>query len=175
MKVDLQKVLINSYTPDEEEEFEFFKQFNIFETIDYRSYLSCQYDSYGNMRFDSKKYKICKLENTHPSIKIISMKIVDTIEGTSLEGQHLTGKKLILSGTIDFSLIVTFGSFQNKQNSKILPINMPFSTFIVVPKDICNEETIKLKYLIEDISLMQLSTYKILVSATAFVVYLDEY
>ncbi|MCU9814248.1 hypothetical protein [Paraclostridium sp. AKS73] len=50
---------------------------------------------------------------------------------------------------------------------------MPFSTFIVIPDDICKTKTIDLRYLIEDITIAKVSKNQVLVSLTMLIQYID--
>ena len=52
---------------------------------------------------------------------------------------------------------------------------MPFSTFIIIPKDICNKEVVNLRYMIEDLSIVYLENDKVIISITPLIQYIDEY
>lgn len=171
MKINLKKIIYNELFL---KELEFFKQFNIYKTI---NCMECIYikKSFQNKYYIIKKVlKLCKAEATSPIIDISFVNIIDTIQGTSLEGQNLSGKKLIVIGEIKFSLVL-FYRYCKKYKYKVKNIIMPFSTFIIVPKDICKSEGINLRYIIEDISLVYLEDDKIMISVTPLIQYVDEY
>lgn len=142
-----------------------------------------QFTTYQNIQLSNKKSKDYRIEYTTPSIEIYSLKlcdtkIVDTIKGTSLEGQHLSGKNLIILGNINMSLILKYENTnkkckRNKQKkNKVLNIMLPFSTFIVIPNYDSNEERINLRYFVEDVS-VKLNQSKIFVSVTMLMQYLE--
>lgn len=171
MKVNLRKA-INMCSCLEN--IEFFKQFNIYQTIDCDEFIYRK-EFFGN-RYNIVKHRlmISKVDATTPILEIQMAKLVDTIEGTSLEGQHLSGKKLILVGKIEFNIIVQY-DYINKCKYNIKNIKIPFSTFIIIPKDICKRDSVNLIYEIEDISLVYLSKNKVLISITPLIQYIDEY
>lgn len=164
MNINLEKMVSSLSLSEKVNSLQYFKQFNAYETINFLN----------NIYAPNKNLKICKLETTVPSLNILSSKIIDTIEGTSLEGQHLTGKKLILIGTINTSLLLTYCIGCNRYNTAIIETPLPFSTFIIIPKYTCDDDTINLRYLIEDISAVYLCKCKAIVSATLTIQYLDE-
>ena len=129
-----------------DEESMYFKQLNIYENFN-----SC---------FKENNIKI-----TNSFIKINCAKIINTMSGCSLEGQYLSGKKLILIGKVCIDFFVS-------DHSSICEycypqkVEIPFSTFIIIPKDTCEEEDIHLKYCIEDICIASVTKEKLLISVT---------
>lgn len=177
MKVNLQKIVpnfsCNKDTPN------YIKQINVYETIEYNinSYKSL-YSYNTSVCGTNCGYSnsiIYNIEHTCPMLNIISTNIIDTIEGSSLECQYLTGKKLIIIGEIDLSLIITYNKVYNLCDTFLRKVKIPFSTFIIIPKSICDIETINLKYLVEDVSIVELCLDKILVSITLLFQYIDKY
>ncbi|NMM62652.1 DUF3794 domain-containing protein [Clostridium sp. P21] len=166
MEVNLDKIIFNF--SKELEEFKYFKQFNVYETVDCKDYMHTKKDNF-------RKACISNLQTTIPTLKVISIKIIDTIEGTSLEGQCLTGKKLIIIGKISLRVILTYFFNCKTYENSIIDVNIPFSTFIIIPKDICSTDKVNLRYLIEDVSSESLSKSKIILSVTILMQYLDEY
>lgn len=172
MKVNLRKdINVRSCS----EKIEFFKQFNIYETINCNEFIYSE-EFFGN-RYNMVKHRlmISKADATTPILEIKFAKLLDTIEGTSLEGQHLTGKKLILVGKIKFNLIICYYYTKNRFKYSIKSIKIPFSTFIIIPKDICMRDSVNLIYEIEDLSIVYLCKNKIFISVTPLIEYLDEY
>lgn len=176
MDVNLDKMSCNLSCYEELSPLEYFKQFNV----------------YKNIQIIDKKLDLQNIENTNPEVevysaKLIDAKVVDTMKGISLEGQRLSGKNLIIVGNISLSLILNYSyyesckknkSYRRGQNKKvikdIIEVNIPFSTFIVVPTDICDEEGIELRYFIEDVTVIKLCIDQIFVSVTMIIQYLDE-
>lgn len=169
MKINLQKIVSDFSSPEELENFMYFKQLNVYETISFNN------NVYKMSYCTNQELDIYKIEYTIPTVDIISTKIIKTMEGTSLEGQHLTGKKLVVIGEINLSLLLTYHIGCNKCNTTIKDVNIPFSTFIIIPKDTCNEDVINLRYLIEDVSSGYLGNSKTIVSVTLLIQYLEEY
>lgn len=176
MNVNLQKMVSTYCYPEELGELEYFTQFNVYETIDYKNdILKDIKKTYDLICFCERDLDICRIGHTSPGLNIISTKIINTIEGTSIEGQHLTGKKLVVIGELELSLIIYYCIDCDGYNQIVKDISIPFSTFIIIPKDICDLGDINLRYLIEDVSLAYLCTTKVLVSSTLLIQYADEY
>lgn len=104
-------------------------------------------------------------------LKIISANILSTLKGTSIEGQHLTGKKLSITGIFLLKIIFTHKKCGCK--SYILKTPIPFSTFIIVPEKICDKENINLGYNVEDINIVPLCSNKIFISIMLLLQYED--
>ncbi|GAA0706894.1 hypothetical protein GCM10008904_15920 [Paraclostridium ghonii] len=166
MEVKLEKMNCKLSCFEELAPLEYFKQLNI----------------YQNLNFNSKNLDISNIDHTNPKIEVHSTKIIDTkitesIKGTSLEGQHLSGKNLIVVGNINMNLILEYFTktkkIKNLKKRDIINFNMPFSTFIVIPEDTCNTDTVNLRYLIEDITIANISLNQVLASVTMLIQYID--
>lgn len=192
MKINLQKIVSSFSCHDGLQSLNCFKQINIYRTIDIentQSYKdkSSDYGRYKNSyknnyksnnktacNFDNDyKNEIEKIEPTIPDLQVITAKVIDTPEGTSLEGQVLSGKKLILVGDINLSLIIAYSYTNCNEQNVVKKINIPFTTFIVIPKDICLGNVINLRYLIEDVTAVDLQENKIIVSVTFIIQYVQ--
>lgn len=171
MKINLKGIIYDELFLNQ---LEFFKQFNIYKIIDCKEDICNKRRIRKNFFLFKERLKLCSVEGTNPIIDINHVKIIDTIEGTSIEGQHLTGKKLIIIGEISFSLVCLY-RYLNKDAYKIKNISLPFSTFIIIPRDICNSEVVNLRYMIEDFTIEYLEDDKIIVSITPLIQYIDEY
>jgi hypothetical protein len=139
------------------EEKKYYKQVNIYENIDL------------NNRCISNH----QIQAAVVDFKVETKKIIDTIEGTSLEGQVLTGKKLLIIGNLNTKIFIKVCSYH--KNGFWIEKCIPFSTFIIIPKDICEEDPIHIKYTIEDITAMIITCGKLFVSITLLLEYQDEY
>lgn len=168
MKINVKKIIYDNFFG---EDLEFFKEFNIYKIIDCKKYILTK--KYINNRYFlyKERLKICSFENTTPNIIIKFCEIIDGVNSDLIEGKKLRSNKLVIIGEIKFSLIVFYSNNSNIINN----ISMPFSTFIVIPKNICNRDIINISYLIEDVSLVYLEDDKIMVSITPLLEYKDEY
>lgn len=138
-------------------EEKYFKQLNVYENIDL---------CYGELSED-------QIDVTQVRLCIITLKIIDTIEGTSLEGQHLTGKKVLVNGDICSKIFIRNNDYC--RTGYWIDSIIPFSTFIVVPEDICEDECISIRYTIEDATVRILTNRKIFISITFCLEYQDEH
>ena len=104
-------------------------------------------------------------------INISDCKVVDTIKGTSLEGQHLSSKKLLIMGTVIFTVYFFIPYIPDL----LIDVDeeAPFSVFIIVPEDTNEEGILKLKYMIEDVTATLLSKTKLFLNASIFIQYLE--
>lgn len=174
MKVNLQRMISSLSYSDELEDLCYFNEFNINGSLIFRKII------YKPIYIKNKRYvikdiaKICKIDCTYPILKVLSTKIIGTVEGTSLEGQHLTGKKLIIVGEVNLNLIITYYIENKRFKRDIRNITVPFNTFIIIPKDTEEICSVDIKYLIEDVTAIAISKDKILVSITIFMQYLDK-
>lgn len=165
MELDLEKMTYNISCFPELNSIKYFNQINIFE----------------NIQLDDRRYKIGKVKNTMPSVeiqlaKISNKKIIETMQGVSLEGEYLSGKKLFVVGSLNMNLILNYQQAgKNKVKNNILSVDIPFSTSIVIPNDICENDKVNLRYLVEDVSVIYITQSKLLVSITMLIQYLDEY
>ncbi|MEG0295196.1 MAG: hypothetical protein RR620_00675 [Clostridium sp.] len=174
MKVNLQKMISSLSYSDELDDLDSFNQFNISGSLIFRKII-CKPIYIKNRKYIIKTLaEICKVEPTYPDMNILSTKIIGTIEGTSLEGQHLTGKKLIIVGELNLNLIITYDIGCKKFKRDIRNITIPFNTFIVIAKDTDELANINLKYLIEDVTAILISEERILVSISLLMQYLDK-
>lgn len=144
------------------------------ESIKNTSYFS-QFNTYKNFKLVSKKSGISLLDTSICGINIHDIKLIDTIECISLEGEEMTGKKLILVGDINTNIrLENIGSAKrNRRSTKknILELKIPFSTFIQMPRGVKNSDKINLKYLIQDITSSILDNNNLFISVTAIISY----
>lgn len=82
-------------------------------------------------------------------IVIFNTKVIETIKATSLEGQTLTGFKLIIEGKLNQK--VEYVAEEPEQSVHAAHFIVPFSTFIVLPEDFDPNTTIEIEAFIEDI------------------------
>lgn len=132
----------------------------------------------------NNEIKCCNITNenidlTTAEVSIKAVRLIDTIEGTSIEGQHLTGKKLVILG--DVNTKVYYDCYKNQRRCIddyavcCLKRDIPFSTYIVVPNPICDKEPINLIYDIEDATSIMIDNNKLFISVTLIIEFLDNY
>ena len=112
------------------------------------------------------------ISNSAACLDIDNCKLIDTIKGTSLEGQHLSSKKLLILGTVRFTLYF-FIPYILDHLFHIDEI-VPFSVFIIVPDSIKEDGMLKLKYMIEDVTSTLISKHKLFFNASIFIQYMDD-
>ncbi|MGL5378608.1 hypothetical protein [Clostridium sp.] len=103
--------------------------------------------------------------------KVNKAKFVDTMEGKSIDGQYLTGKSLFIIGTVNLDLILK--SVLQRECKYVISECIPFSTFIVVPKEICSGDNINIGYYIEDFDIVKIDHNKIFISILLIMQYED--
>jgi hypothetical protein len=109
-----------------------FKELNIEETLE----------------IPSVKPDIEQILKISVDIIINRTKIIETPQGISLEGQIITGKKLIVKGRLN--QIVEYVADEITQPVHAAHFSIPFCTFIVIPEDY-EEDTVYVSSYIEDI------------------------
>lgn len=166
------KIMLNQITTSSIflNNLDIYKQFTIHQTVNLDRY---EYHYLNNYQLVKEKVKICDIVTTNPTIKIGSFKIINTLQGTSLEGQKLTGKALVIIGSVPLNILVKYNSFYNN-NLIIKNVNIPFSEVLVIPNDFLSKDCINLRYLIEDVSLGVLDESNLIVSVTAIIQLVDK-
>lgn len=151
-KINIEKIIWDSVQKDE---IKYFTQFNICKSFQ----LAC------------KGIKDSNIEDNVVNLRIKSAKRICTIEGVSIEGENLTGQKLILIGKANTKTIIRCP--KNVKKLCVLEKNIPFSTFITIPKKTCKDECINLKYLIEDVTALLIDENKIFITITLMMQYIN--
>lgn len=114
----------------------------------------------GSMNVPESKYSIEQVHSINAKIKIISRKVVETpaiynkndIVCHSIkneEGKISTGRKLVIEGLI--CTTVSYVALTENQSVNSFEGQIPFSAFIVLPKDTCLEDNFEVYSLIEQI------------------------
>jgi hypothetical protein len=115
-----------------------FKQFNVEETV-------CIPD---------RKPDIEQVLKVIAKVNITSTRIIRTPIGTSLEGQILTGWKVIVEGEVEQK--VQYVAELPDQPSHVADFIIPFSTFVVLPQDFVVGTPTTVTPFIEDVFVEQL-------------------
>lgn len=113
------------------------------------------------------------LDGNNLNLFIDGANFVDSICEESLEGQVLTGKKLIIIGHLESKIFCHFPN--DIRECFTLKKKLPFSTFIVVPIDVCIDDPINLSYYIEDITVTVIVKKKIFIAVSLLIKYETEY
>lgn len=115
-----------------------FKQFNVQET----------------MCIPTAKPDIEQIIKVMAEVIITSTRVIKTPKATSLEGQILTGYKLIVEGEVRQK--VEYVADEPSQSVHAAHFNMPFSTFIILPEDFVIGTPLVVTGYIEDIYAQQI-------------------
>lgn len=126
--------------------------------VSYNGISSCQYKDLANFRQLNTDYVFC-IPDQKPDIEqivkvwadacVIDSEVIKTPVGTSLEGQNLTGYKLLVCGEI--KLKVEYVACERTQSLHTAHTVFPFCGYVVLPKDINPNSIIKASVAIEDI------------------------
>lgn len=116
-----------------------FKQFSVEETL----CIPCQ------------KPDIEQIVKVMADVSIKSTRIIKTPKAVSLEGQRLTGWKLLIEGELNQK--IEYVADVTEQSVHAAHFNVPFSTFIVLPETFKIGTPISVLAYIEDIFVQQLN------------------
>lgn len=143
---------LNKKTINECDGERYFNEINISEKFKFSEYIDNKY-----MKFKSA------------SLHLQSIKLINTIQCISYEGQKVRGKKLILCGYLDTSFYIDYG-FKCFYIRK----DIPLSTFIIVPGNSDEEEDYKINYCIEDVTIVNIECDYVFISVTLFLEYINK-
>ncbi|WMJ80619.1 CARDB domain-containing protein [Clostridium sp. MB40-C1] len=96
-----------------------------------------------------QKPDIEEILNIVVDIEITNTKVIKTPIITSLEGQNLTGFKLIVEGVLNQK--VEYIACDEKQSVHAAHFRVPFSTFIILPESYVEGTNIEIEAIVEDI------------------------
>lgn len=112
-----------------------------------------QLDVEGNFCLPDAKPDIEQIVKVISEIKIKSTKVIKTPKGTSLEGQILTGWKLVIEGSI--AQKIQYVADEPTQTVHAAHNNIPFSTYMVLPANFVMGTPVIVQGYIEDVFAMQ--------------------
>lgn len=131
--------------------------------IEYNGIGTCKSNNIPNFRQMNLDYVFC-IPSQKPDIEqvvkvwvtpcIISQKILKTPKGTSLEGQTVTGYKLLIDG--DITIKVEYVALETEQSLHTAHTTIPFCGYVVLPKDFNTNAIVRASALVEDIYSEQL-------------------
>ncbi len=108
-----------------------------------------QIDVEDHLELTSNKPDVELINNIGGQVKLLKSYIIETPKGTSLDGQTLTGSKLIIHAYLDLTVEYT----SSDTDSKICTANycLPFSTFIILPETVLPNTPVHIDSNIENI------------------------
>lgn len=114
------------------------------------------------------KPDVLKIVKVVSEITISDSRVIRTPKATSLEGQKLTGFKLMIDGTLNQK--VEYVGETPSQAVHAVHFNIPFSTFIILPETFKPSTNVNVIGYIEDISADIFDQRNIFVNATLLIV-----
>lgn len=126
--------------------------------IEYNGINKCPYKNLPNFKQVNTDYIFC-IPDQKPDIEqivrvwadacVVDTMLVKTPVGTSLEGQNITGYKLLISG--DVTLKIEYVACEATQSVHTAHTKFPFCGYVVLPEDININAIINASVSIEDI------------------------
>lgn len=126
--------------------------------IEYNGIASCAYKNVSTFKQMNTDYIFC-IPDPKPDIEqivrvwvdscVTSTQLVKTPTGTSLEGQTVTGYKLLVTG--DISLKIEYVACNSVQSVHTAHTKFPFSSYVVLPENTNPNAIIKGNVAIEDV------------------------
>ncbi len=114
-----------------------------------------------------EKPNIESIDKVYIQVKIISKRIIETPKGLeNVEGTTLTGKKLIVEGTLTQKIVYTAAVCQQSVHSA--HFNIPFSAIIVLRSDFCLNDELCIDSCIEDVFVLAVNQRQIFKNVTLF-------
>lgn len=133
--------------------------------IEYNGLSVCKYENLPHFNQVIKDFTFC-VPTQKPDIEqivkvwvtpcIVEQKIVKTPKGTSLEGQNVTGYKLMVMGDIQYK--VEYVALEATQGLHTAHVTVPFCGYIVLPEKFNPNTIITASVVVEDIHSEQLDT-----------------
>lgn len=117
-----------------------------------------------NLTIPSAKPDIEQIVRVMAEAVITSTKIIKTPTGTSIEGQILTGRKIIIEGMLNQK--IEYVADEPTQSVHAAHFKVPFSTFIVLPEDFEDGTVVTIIPYIEDIYAKQVNKRDIFKNVT---------
>lgn len=128
------------------------------ELISYNGISSCDYNDIPNFKQFNTDYVFC-IPDVKPDIEqitkvwvdacVVDSEVIKTPVGTSLEGQNITGYKLLVCG--DMNLKIEYVACEATQSVHTAHTTFPFCGYVVLPKDVNPNAIITATVEIEDI------------------------
>ena len=97
------------------------------------------------------QHGVCEIINKYVDVEITNTEVIDTIRGISCEGENLTGKKVVVNGTLMER--IEYIELCSDKSIKVAEYNIHFNTFIVLPENFNELNNVKVDSFIEDIDM----------------------
>ena len=104
-------------------------------------------DVMGTIAVPDEKYSIEDIDSINTNVEILNKKVIETPIGMNLEGQTITGFKLIIEGLLCVG--VSYVALVPEQSVHTFHGQIPFSLFIVLPELIPGESYDDVDFLID--------------------------
>lgn len=125
-----------------------------------------QFTVQENLELPCAKPDIEQIIRVMADVKIISTRVIKTPVATSVEGQILTGFKLIVEGELIQK--IEYVADEPTQSVHAAHFSVPFSTFIVLPAHFTQGAMVNVIPYIEDIFVQQIGKRSIFKNVTIF-------
>ena len=127
-----------------------------------------QFNTESTFSIPVEKPDIEQIVKVRGEASIKSYKVVKTPVGTSLEGQNVTGYKLLVSGVL--KLQYEYVANEATQSVHSASNSFPFSEYVVLPSDFYPQSMLFTTVCIEDMYSQQISVRNIYNNITAMIV-----
>ncbi len=126
-----------------------------------------QFNIEENLKIPCRKPEIEQILKVIAEVEITSTRIIETPKGTSLEGQILTGWKVIIEGNLIQK--IQYVADCPEQPTHAAEFEVPFSTFVVLSEDFQTGFPVFVDAYIEDIYVEQIGKKQIFKNVTVLV------
>lgn len=109
-----------------------------------------QFCLHDNLMLPETKPDMLQIIKVVSQISILNTRVIRTPKATSLEGQRLTGFKLLIDGTINQK--VEYVGSTPTQEIYAVHFNIPFCTYIILPENFKTASSLNVTGYIEDIT-----------------------
>lgn len=126
---------------------------------------------YDNFKLVNQYRQLEQVDHTLGCVEIKSVALLDTMKGKSYEGQYLSGKELLITGILQADV---YFSYSNCAFLYKITYSIPFSTYIIVPEDLCEVSKENLMCSAMELSATMIMPGQLFVNGVVFIEYLDE-
>lgn len=126
--------------------------------IQYNGIMRCQSENMDYFKQFNKDFTVCipsqkpeveQIEAVWVNATIVTRKIIKTPQETSLEGQMLTGYKLMVTGDIQYK--VEYTALNERKTVHTVSMLIPYCECIVLPEDSRVNDLVMIRVEIEDL------------------------
>ncbi|GFP74495.1 beta strand repeat-containing protein [Clostridium fungisolvens] len=102
-----------------------------------------------NLTIPFQKPNVEDILNTIVDVEIVTTRVIETVAGTSEEGQILTGHKLLIEGRLHQK--IEYIAAEPTQTVHNAEFSVPFSSFIILPEDFVEDSVVNVVPYVEDV------------------------